>query len=143
MIARSLFLKAGLAVAFLLSLVSTSANAAQSIVTGASIEISEPGAVRVVRDAPLVILVSSGLMAQFGATFTISPSSGGVSSPGFVSAATGSANMLSAGGAGVITGTTVYGEALSISIDGGNADATVIPEGTSGLTVRLVIAQYN
>ena len=141
--ARSLLTKSGLAFALLHLALGASSAAGQSVVTGAAMEISEPAAVRVVRDAPMVILISSGVMTQFGATFALATASGGISTPGFVSASSGPGNVLSIAGAGAITGTTIYGEALSISVGGENADSTAVYEGAPGTTVRLVIAQYN
>ncbi|HWH18602.1 MAG TPA: hypothetical protein VNT77_09760 [Allosphingosinicella sp.] len=117
------------------------AGAANSLRTGGSASISEAASVTVVTNAPLQILLASGSIAPSGVTFTVA-GSGAVAVPGFVSAAA-DANSLLVSGNGLMTGTTMNGEALSVSVGDGIGDEPGQANTGGNTGVKVVVAQFN
>ncbi len=107
--------------------------AASQIQASASITITEPASVQMVKDAPLQALLGAGMLSANGIT-VIANGTG-------ITGVTGVVGGDSLGGLtnASLTGTTLNGEALSVSL--GEAPANGRPGGVAGVSV--VIAQYN
>lgn len=129
--------------ALLLYASASPAFASAPINTRGTASVAESASVQVVNDAPMQTLLLTGAIAPTGVTFTLAGQDAGSASlglPGFVS---GGGEELSVNGSGLITGTTINGQALSVSV-GGSFDG-VSGDSNTGANggVPMVIAQYN
>jgi hypothetical protein len=122
----------------------SAANAQNSVKTSATTAILEGASFRVVDDAPFQALLVTGTIAPTGVTFTMAtPDAGGFASlgmPGFVS---GDGEAIAMTGSGLITGTTINGEALSVSVGGSFSNLPKDSNTGANGGISVVIAQYN
>lgn len=126
-----------------LCLSASSAVASDILNSRATTSIIEAASVRVINDAPLQAVLVTSAIAPTGVTFTLAGQDAGSAAslgmPGFVSG--GEAVTMT--NSGLVTGTTINGEALSVSV-GGSIDnlSAGSNTGASG-GISVVIAQYN
>ena len=131
------------ATAFLISAMGVSlAVASDTSQTRSTASIQESASVLVVSDVSMQTLLTSGAMASAGVTFTVAPDVGSAALgiPGFVG---GGAETIGVSGNGLVTGVTMNGEALSVSVGSSLGDVPLNSNAGAGSGVSVVIAQYN
>lgn len=118
------------------AVVAAAPAAASQVQTSASITISEPASVQMVNDAPLQALLGSGILSGNGITVTAN----GTGITGVTGLVGGDGASLSSAS---LTGTTINGEALSVSVGGSLGDVPANGNTGGAPGVSVVIAQYN
>jgi len=115
--------------------------ASTQVVTFSATTIADSGSMRVVSDAPMQTLLVTGAITPTGVTFT-ADTSGGSAAVGVAGFAGGNTTLM-VNGSGLLTGTTMNGEALSVSVGGSIGDVPADSNTGANSGISVVIAQYN